>query len=113
MPKRFRVILNNTIFAIHGPWAIGLQKLHSFVVRVIKLLVQYGEAERGLVLLQEASVKAPHVDTIRYHMAVALDKNGHHEEARKVLARLMKSGESFSDYNEAKALHDSLGYLEK
>jgi hypothetical protein len=32
MPKRFRAILNNTIFTKHGSPAIDLQKLRSFAV---------------------------------------------------------------------------------
>jgi len=43
MPKRFPATSNNTIFARHGLPAIDLQKLHSFVVRAIKLLAQHRE----------------------------------------------------------------------
>ena len=68
------------------------------------LLVQNGEITRGLVLLQEAVTKAPHVPEIRYHMAVALMKAGRREEARKELDRLLRTGKKFPERDEAAAL---------
>ena len=68
------------------------------------LLVQNGEITRGLVLLQEAVTKAPHVPGIRYHMAVALMKAGRREEARKELDRLLRTGKKFPERDEAAAL---------
>ena len=73
------------------------------------LLVQKGETNRGLVLLQEARVKAPHIPDIHYHMAVALHRAGRNDEARKELDRLLKSGREFPEIEEARALHDQLG----
>ena len=49
------------------------------------LLVEKGDHQRGLVLLQEAVTRAPHNAEIRYHMAVALAKAGRSEEARREL----------------------------
>jgi Tfp pilus assembly protein PilF len=73
------------------------------------LLVQNGDINRGLVLLQEAAVKAPHIPDIRYHMIVALDKAGRRDEARKELDRLLKTGKTFPDVDKARALREQWG----
>jgi putative PEP-CTERM system TPR-repeat lipoprotein len=73
------------------------------------LLVQNGDINRGLLLLQEAAVKAPHMPDIRYHMVVALDMAGRRGEARKELNRLLKSGVTFADIDKARALRDQWG----
>jgi putative PEP-CTERM system TPR-repeat lipoprotein len=73
------------------------------------LLVQNGNFNRGLVLLQEASVKAPHIPEIRYHMAVALAKAGRRDESRMVLDRLLRSGKDFQGVDEARRLRERLG----
>ena len=49
------------------------------------LLVKDGDYKRGLPLLQGAVNRAPHILEIRYHLAVALDKAGCQDEARKEL----------------------------
>ena len=72
------------------------------------LLVQHGETNRGLVLLQEARVKAPHIPDIHYHMAVALYKSGRVDEARKELDRLLRTGKAFPEQDEARALREGL-----
>lgn len=73
------------------------------------LLVQNGDVSQGLVLLQEAAAKAPHIPDIRYHMIVALDKAGRRDEAREALDRLLKSGKAFSELDEAKLLREQWG----
>jgi len=73
------------------------------------LLVQNGDTNRGLVLLQEAAMKAPQIADIRYHMAAALEKAGRRDEARKELDRLLKSDKTFSERDKAVALHKKLG----
>ena len=73
------------------------------------MLVQNGETNRGLVLLQEAATKAPHIPDIRYHMAAALEKAGRRDEARKELDRLLKSNKAFPERDKAAALRDELG----
>jgi putative PEP-CTERM system TPR-repeat lipoprotein len=72
------------------------------------LLVQNGRTNRGLVLLQEARVKAPHIPEIHYHMAVALHRAGRSDEARKELDRLLRTGKDFPGIEEARALHKQL-----
>jgi len=73
------------------------------------LLVQNGDTNRGLVLLQEAATKAPHIPDIRYHMAAALEKAGRRDEARKELDRLLKSNKTFQERGKAEALRKQLG----
>lgn len=73
------------------------------------LLVQNGEINRGLVLLQEARVKAPHIPSIHYHMAVALYKSGRTDEARKELDRLLKTSKDFQGVDDARKLREQLG----
>ena len=72
------------------------------------LLVQNGEINRGLVLLQEARVRAPHIPDIHYHMAFALYKAGRTDESRKELDRLLKTGKTFPELEDARALHEKL-----
>ena len=72
------------------------------------ILVQNGETNRGLVLLQEARVKAPHIPDIQYHLAFALNQAGRSAEASKELDRLLKSRQTFSDKENAIALRDQL-----
>jgi len=72
------------------------------------ILVNQGQVKRGLALLQDAAVKAPHIPDVRYHLAVALHKSGDKDEARKELERLLSSGHDFSDKGNAKSLLESL-----
>jgi len=72
------------------------------------ILVQNGDTNRGLVLLQEARVKAPHIPDIQYHMAFALNQAGRSAEARKELDRLLRSNQAFPDRDKAIALRDQL-----
>ncbi|MDH3979079.1 MAG: PEP-CTERM system TPR-repeat protein PrsT [Gammaproteobacteria bacterium] len=71
------------------------------------LLVQNGQHQRGLVLLQEAATLAPREAGIRYHMAAALVKVGRTEEARKELERLL-GGKDFPAAGEARSLLERL-----
>ena len=73
------------------------------------LLVLNGETNRGLVLLQEAATKAPHIPDIRYHMAAALEKAGRKDEALNELDRLLKSNKTFPERGKAEELRDKLG----
>jgi putative PEP-CTERM system TPR-repeat lipoprotein len=72
------------------------------------LLISNGQTERGLVLVQEALAKAPHIGSIRYHAAVAFDRLGRRNEARAELDRLLKTGESFPERGDAETLYRSL-----
>ena len=72
------------------------------------LLVNNGETKRGLLLLQEASRKAPQNSEIHYHIAVALDKAGKRRKALEELDRLLKDNKPFSSQHEAEAMRKRL-----
>ena len=68
-----------------------------------------GDPEKGLKALQDAAVYGPHIPTIQYHLAVAQEKNGRVDAARKTLERLLKSGKKFPESAEAEKLLSRLG----
>ncbi len=72
------------------------------------MLVNYGQVDKGLVLLQQAALNAPHLYDIRYHLAVALHKTGRKEEAKKELKRVLAENQAFSEAKNAQELLDSL-----
>jgi len=72
------------------------------------ILLQNGQPERALSLLQQAAVMAPHITDIRYHLVLAYVQNGHYDKARRELETLLNSGKPFDDINEARKLLDSL-----
>ena len=54
------------------------------------LLVQEGQRQRGIKLLQQALSKALHVAEIQYHLAAAVAKAGDHIRAQRELDRLLR-----------------------
>jgi len=72
------------------------------------ILVNQGQVDKGLVLLQQASLNAPYLKDIRYHLAFALHKSGRGGEAKKELTRLLSADKNFSEAKNAKILLDSL-----
>ena len=68
------------------------------------LLVEQGKTAQGLDLLQRALAKAPDASEIRYHLAVALHKNGNNDRAEAELKRLIDSGIKFPQEREAATL---------
>jgi len=73
------------------------------------ILLSSGNSEKALVILQEALVSAPDNAEITYHVAVAMDKAGRRDEARKLLSRLFRGNPSFSEVDKAKDLLTRLG----
>jgi putative PEP-CTERM system TPR-repeat lipoprotein len=72
------------------------------------LLIERGEVDRGLDLLQKASAKAPRAAAIRLNFVRALIKLGRKDAARKELDDLAKFGDQFSGQNEVKQLQQGL-----
>ncbi len=68
------------------------------------IYVESGKVNEGLILLQEARAKAPHIPEISYHLAIALEKAGRTEEAGKELNRLLRDFKAFEGRGEAEAL---------
>jgi Flp pilus assembly protein TadD len=67
-------------------------------------LVQQGSATKGLIVLQKAVSKAPHMLEIRYHLAVAMERTGKKLEARTELESLLKDGKKFPQADEAREM---------
>jgi len=72
------------------------------------ILVNHGDIDKGLILLQQASLKAPYLYDIRYHLAFALHKSGRTEEAKKELQRVLAEDKKFAEAKNAQMLLDSL-----
>jgi len=72
------------------------------------LLVQRGDIDRALRLLRDAAERSPDVPEIRYHLAVALVRDGATAEARTLLHGLLESPAEFESKSQARALLDGL-----
>ncbi len=72
------------------------------------IFIQNNKVNKGLVLLQQAAVQAPHVAAIRVHLAEALIKANRKDEAKKELTRLLKEKKRFAERKEAEKLLNSL-----
>jgi putative PEP-CTERM system TPR-repeat lipoprotein len=72
------------------------------------LLVENGDAVRGVQLLQKASAMAPQVGAIRLNLARGLIKVGQKNAARKELDELAKLGDKFAGQAEVAQLKQGL-----
>ena len=72
------------------------------------ILVETGDAKRGLTLLEKAAAADPGNGNIRFHYASALAKTGEKKKARDELRRLLSSGAAFDLRKEAVALAEGL-----
>ncbi|RMG35247.1 MAG: hypothetical protein D6720_07555 [Gammaproteobacteria bacterium] len=72
------------------------------------IALESGQEEAALEAIRQAATLAPHLGSLQYHLAVALDRNGKREVARKTLQRLIKSGRKFPELDEARALLERL-----
>ena len=72
------------------------------------VLVNRGEVERALPLLERARQALPDRPEVRYHYATALAKAGRRAEARQELAALLNEVESFPQRADAETLLQSL-----
>ncbi|OWY29804.1 XrtA/PEP-CTERM system TPR-repeat protein PrsT [Herbaspirillum robiniae] len=68
------------------------------------MLVEKGNVERGLPLLQKAVAAAPEALDIHYHLVLALLQSGDKARARSELEKLLASNKPFPQSDEAKAL---------
>jgi putative PEP-CTERM system TPR-repeat lipoprotein len=68
------------------------------------ILVQQGQTERGIKLLQQALSKAPDAAETQYHLAMAFAKTGDPRRAKSELERLLESGLAFPQEREARSL---------
>jgi len=72
------------------------------------ILIQNNQVNKGLIILQQAAVQAPHIAAIRVHLSEALVKAGRQDEAKKELTRLLKEKKRFVERKEAEKLLNSL-----
>ncbi len=72
------------------------------------ILVQRGDAAKGLRYLREAQTRAAKQLDVRYHIAVALTKLSRKMEARRELEAILKSSAKFSSREAAQALYQKL-----
>lgn len=72
------------------------------------ILVNDGQLDQGLDLLKRAALMRPGSPDIRYHFAVALERKGQRDAARRELQDLLALGVAFSEEQEARALLDKL-----
>ena len=70
--------------------------------------LQQGELKASLGLLRQAADKSPESGNVQYHLATALAKSGKKGEARKVLEKLLRADNEFTERNNAKALLQTL-----
>jgi len=68
------------------------------------ILIQQGQSERGIKLLQQALTKTPDAAEIQWHLAAAFAMSGDSVRARSELERLLKSTVAFPQEQEARAL---------
>lgn len=72
------------------------------------MLVEQGNTQRGLPLLQKAAAAPAATPEIRYHLAVALHKSGDKTGARKELEALLAQNKPFAQMEEARSLLKTL-----
>jgi len=72
------------------------------------ILVNAGQAQRGVDLLKKALKKAPNSPDIHWHLAAGLAKAGDRQLARQELERLLGTGRAFPEEASARKLLDSL-----
>lgn len=72
------------------------------------MLVEQGDAAKGVPLLQKAASLAPNALEIRYHYAVGLSKTGNKPAARKELETLLAQNKPFAHADAARSLLNTL-----
>ena len=72
------------------------------------LLVQAGQMDKGLPLLQKAAEKGGVSPSITYHYAYALAKSGDKNKARDMLNKIMQSDVEFLEKDDARKLLEGL-----
>ena len=65
------------------------------------LLIQHGEVDRGIALLEKAAKAEPKLADIHYHIAQGWIKKGDKPKARGALERALSINAKFSDSAEA------------
>lgn len=72
------------------------------------ILLNQGQADKGLGIIRRAADMAPKDPSIRYHLAQALTKHGSRTEARLEVLAALQGGSSFPESKQAKQLLQEL-----
>jgi putative PEP-CTERM system TPR-repeat lipoprotein len=72
------------------------------------ILLNLGEHERSVSMLKQADTYAPQTPSIRYHLALALQKNGKFQDALAILKELAAGKAEFDEKADVKALLNKL-----
>jgi putative PEP-CTERM system TPR-repeat lipoprotein len=72
------------------------------------LLLDAGEGERAVSILNGAAAFSPHRTDIQYHLALAYSKTGDNLKALRVLSTLMRANDNFPEKADAEALQAAL-----
>lgn len=78
-----------------NPSVPGVQDTYGWI------LVQQGQAEKGLRLLKAAMDKLPGVTEVRYHYAVALIKSGDEKAGKALLEKILAENSQFAGRQDA------------
>ena len=73
------------------------------------ILVKADQTDEGLRFLREARTRAALVPEIRYHLAVALQRQGRTDEALAELRNALRAAGDFDGRADAERLHEELG----
>ena len=68
------------------------------------ILVNQGDAEKGVRLLKQASEQLPDEAEVSYHYALALHLTGDQQQARQILENLLVDGKPFNGIEQARQL---------
>lgn len=88
--------------------APGIENKPEILDTVGWVFLQSGKEEKGLLLLQQATLQDGRNPHIRYHLASAFAKTGKKEDAKKELERLLKEAPQFTERAKAEELLKSL-----
>lgn len=73
------------------------------------VLYKHGDAAAAVTALQDASIRAPGLSVLWYHLGMAQLQSGQSDAARESLTRSLKSGNTFVGIDQAKTTLDRLG----
>ena len=113
------VVLNNLAFLYqtagderalkYAEWAHAAAPDHAAIKDTLGwVLVNHGEVERALPLLEAARQALPEQPEVRYRYATALANAGRDGEARQELVALLNDVETFSQRDDVEALLQTL-----
>lgn len=74
-----------------------------------EVLIEQQQYTRAAEVLRRAVERAPQATAIRYHLALALARGGHADEARTLLQALLGAGQPFGERDAAQTLLAHLG----